>query len=395
MSISRILIIDDDLFQLKLLEKMLSKLTKAQITVASNGQEALTKLNVIVKPDLILCDLNMPEMDGIEFLRIISTNRLVGSVVLMSSAATDVVSSVKKMASSYGLSNILNLEKPIGSHHLKGILSQIIKNNSVKMTHSKAQYQPKDNEIIDAFEQGQFVPFFQPHIDAESNIVVGAEALIRWLHPTKGILTPNVFLDQMMELNLSTKLALKVLDFSIAACARWFRAGKIYSISVNVSPSDLTDLNFANVVLDLLSGYKLPPSYLTLEITENEICPNQAKALETMSRLRIAGVHLSIDDFGTGYSSLTQLIFSPFTELKVDQLFVRNMLTNSKHFAAVKSSLTLAQHLNLRSVAEGVESEAQANALRELGCDVLQGWTYAPAMAEDVFLNWCNRHRKN
>lgn len=395
MTIKTILIIEDDLFQLKLLVKMLSKITKAKISVASNGQEALTSLNKLVAPDLILCDLSMPEMDGIEFLRIISTRQLDTQIVLTSSADEDVISSVKQMACLYGLSNITSLKKPIASHHLVRLLTGPVEDETIKTPYPQMRYQAKYYEIVNAFEQGTFEPFFQPHINAKTNVIVGAEALIRWHHPTKGVLTPNYFLERLVRLGLIYKLTLKTLDFSIAACARWHRMGLKYTISVNVSPSDLSDLNFTNIVQNVLSLHELPAKYLTLEITETEVIPQQAKALETLSRLRLIGVNISIDDYGIGFSSLKHLISGPFTELKVDKLFIRKMLTDKKHFAAVKSSLTIAQHLNLNSVAEGVESEAQARALTNLGCDVLQGWLYAPAMPEGTFLDWCRNHEKS
>ncbi|ALO35196.1 hypothetical protein CMT41_11035 [Colwellia sp. MT41] len=392
--LNNILIVEDDFFQQKLISKILSTLTSAKITTAANGQEALSKLDKIAEPELILCDLNMPGMDGVEFLRIIAQRNLDSKVVLTSSVSKDVISSVKEMALACGMPDISSLNKPISKKQLEQLLSELIEKKWVKKPSEHCQYQHLDDEIITGFDQEQFVVFFQPHIDVATDIVSGAEALIRWHHPTRGVLTPYFFLAQIDKLGLSHLLTLQVLESSIAACSRWHQQGLNFNISVNISPVDLVESNFLERVLELLQQHQLPAKFLTLEITESDIRPNMAKELEVMCRLRLHGIKLSIDDFGTGYSSLSQLISSPFTELKIDQSFVQKMLTDSKSYAAVKASLQLARDLKLKTVAEGVETQAEANAIKALGCDVFQGWLYAPALAENEFLTWCQHHNK-
>ena len=328
--LNNILIVEDDLFQQKLISKMLSTLTLAKITTASNGQEALSKLDEIDEPELILCDLNMPGMDGVKFLRIIAKRNLDSNVVLTSSVSNDVISSVKKMVLACGMPDILNLNKPISKKQLEQVLLQLIVKKTVKKPSENSQYQLIDDEIITGFDQEQFEVFFQPHIDVETDIVSGAEALVRWHHPTRGVLTPYFFLEQIDKLGFSHLLTLQVLDSSIAACSRWHQQGMNFNISVNISPGDLVESNFLESVIELLHQHQLPSKFLTLEITESDIRPNMAKELEVMCRLRLHGINLSIDDFGTGFSSLAQLISSPFTELKVAQSFVQKMLTDSK-----------------------------------------------------------------
>ncbi|WP_019027609.1 EAL domain-containing response regulator [Colwellia piezophila] len=392
--LNNILIVEDDLFQQKLIAKMLSTLTLAKITTASNGQEALSKLDKIDEPELILCDLNMPGMDGIEFLRIIAKRNLDANVVLTSSVSKDVISSVKEMVLACGMPDILSLTKPISKKQLELVLLQLIEKKQVRKPTENSQSQLVDDEIITGFNLEQFNVLFQPHIDVETDTVSGAEALVRWNHPTRGVLTPYFFLEQIYKLGLSHLLTLQVLDYSIAACSRWHQQGMNFNISVNISPLDLVESDFLESVMDILAQHQLPAKFLTLEITESAISPNMAKELEVMCRLRLHGINLSIDDFGTGFSSLSQLISSPFTELKVDMSFVQKMLTDSKNYAAVKASLQLARDLKLKTVVEGVETQAEANAIKALGCDVFQGWLYAPALVESEFLSWSQNHNK-
>jgi len=392
--LNNILIVEDDTFQQKLISKMLSTLTLAKITTASNGQEALSKLDKIAEPELILCDLNMPGMDGVEFLRIIASRNLDSTIVLTSSVSNDVISSVKKMVLACGMPDILSLNKPISKIQLEQVLLQSTEQVRRNKVTEKVLFQPVDDEIITGFDQEQFVVFYQPHINVKTDIVSGAEALIRWQHPKRGVLTPYFFLDQIQQLGLSHQLTLKVINASISACARWHQQGKGFNISVNISPVDLIELDFIDNVIELLKQYQLPAKFLTFEITESDIGPDMAKELEVMCRLRLHGINLSIDDFGTGFSSLSQLISSPFTELKVDQSFVQKMLTDSKSYAAVKASLQLARDLKLKTVVEGVETKAEADAIKALGCDLFQGWLYAPALPENEFLSWSQNHNK-
>lgn len=388
MNINNVLIIEDDLFQLKLMMKMLAKITSARIHSAGNGQQALDKLSQISVPDVILCDLSMPEMDGVEFLRNIAKNKIDCHIIVNSSAADDVLSSVINMAKSYGLNNIHMLNKPVGLHHLINLFEAIVVKQVATIYPMNSDYQASANELICALQENQFKAFYQPQIKTSTCEVIGAEALARWYHPTKGILTPNYFIDQLTELDLLEELTFQVIESAIKSCIVWHQMGYKYQVSVNVSPKDLVNLSFADRVFTLLKEYGLPEHYLNVEITETDICPNIAKALETVARLRIKGVNISIDDFGTGYSSLQQLITSPFTELKIDQVFVRQMVSNPKHLAAVTFSLQLAKSFGLKTVAEGVETEDEAAILTELGCDVFQGFLFSPALEESKFLEW-------
>lgn len=391
MKIEEILLVEDEPFQREILLKLLERLTLARVRTAAHGGEALSLLDDGAAPQLVISDLNMPEMDGIELMHHLALRRFEGAVIVLSAVAEDVLDSVRRMTSSYGIHHVSVLPKPVLPEVLATELDRC--QESLQQVENLRQPRPVQplpalQKLDSALGQGQFVPYFQPQIDARSQKVVAVEALVRWLHPVRGVLAPGAFLPQMTEQGLLPQLTHQMLAQTLAACGRWQRQGLSYRVSVNVSPNDLVSYHFADHVLALLNEQGLSPSCLTLEVTETEIYPNQCEVLEACSRLRMHGVGLAIDDFGTGHSSLRQLVTSPFTELKIDQCFVRDMQRNEKNRLVVQVALQLAKSLKLCSVAEGVETQAQADLLELMGCELLQGFVYAPAMAEQDFLCW-------
>jgi EAL domain-containing protein (putative c-di-GMP-specific phosphodiesterase class I)/FixJ family two-component response regulator len=382
MKITHILVVEDDVFQQKILKSMLQKTCDAPVHIVNNGKQAIDYLTAGHQPNLILCDLNMPEMDGIELLRRLAQKETDAYIVLSSSVAPDLQQAVMRMANYYGLKKITNLNKPINIAKLQHLFSNLPKEH---VHTNQCNIQINDSEIINAFKNDQFTPHFQAHFEREALEITGAEALIRWQHPEHGLLTPYYFLDRVYLLNLGSKLTKMMLDRSIHRCANWHKNGWPLHISVNVSHSDLADVTFTDMVLSLLAHYKLPNRYLTVEVTETELSPNLAQSLENLTRLRLNGVEVSIDDFGTGHSSLSQLIYSPFTELKIDQSFTNNMMSDNKQMAAVKGSIAIAKSLGLRIVAEGVEDQATQDALVEMGCDLLQGYYLSKPISEQAF----------
>ncbi|MGF1754881.1 EAL domain-containing response regulator [Vibrio makurazakiensis] len=391
MDIENILIIEDDAFQCKILHSMLSSMSNAQIVTATNGKEGLLALEK-QRPDVIFCDLYMPEMDGVEFARILASKSIQVTLVFTSSTAIDVQSAVVEMSKSYGLENVTNLVKPLNRNQVSGLLSSLIQSKSAACKTAQKHFDVSEKEIRNALCHDEFEPFFQAHFDARNGKLIGAEALIRWNHKQHGTLTPNHFLEKLLFMGLSYQLTCQVLRKSVETAANWHSSGLPLNISVNVTPSDLGKPDFADRVLQIIDEVRFPPHKLTLEVTETELASDLARSLENTSRLRMRGVQISIDDFGTGHSSLTQLISSPFTELKIDQFFVGQMLINNKHLSAIRCVIALAKSLELRVVAEGVETKDQARQLALLGCDVLQGFYLARPKNNNDFIALCKKH---
>ncbi|WP_220719817.1 EAL domain-containing response regulator [Agarivorans litoreus] len=386
----RVLVVEDDPFQQRLMKSLLSSMDGVQCEVADNGLRAVAQLSQQPEPDFIFCDLHMPEMDGVEFIRSLAKRSLGSHLVLSSSAEDDVVTAVKSMASGYGLKDLSVLSKPVRKQQLQALMDDLLAKPKAKITASlKHSLKPcfSDQQLQQALYDGEFQAYYQPHIDAKTGMLVGAEALVRWQHQGQ-LYMPNAFLSRLLELGQGHQLTKQVLTQAVASCAKWQNELDQAYVSVNVTPSDLMDLRFADFVAKLLEQHQLPAHRLVLEVTENEIYPQMAKALDSLSRLRLLGVGLAVDDFGTGHSSMMQLCTSPFTELKIDQLFIRRMLSDRKCAAVVRASLALAESLGIRSVAEGVEDQQLADTLEEWGCDGLQGYCYAKAMALPDFITW-------
>ncbi|WNC71357.1 EAL domain-containing response regulator [Thalassotalea psychrophila] len=379
-----ILIIEDDVFQRNLLHRHLAKLTECKIQLSSDGAEALCLLKDS-DHEVVFCDLNLPSIDGVELVRYIAQKKTTASLVLMSSEASEIICSVKTMSENYGFKNVQILEKPMNLTSISAVLNDIKNDLRISDNHSNRQFVFSENELKAAFADEQLVAYFQPQINAESRRVVSAEALVRWHHPEYGLLAPQVFLEQIIKNNLSSKLTYLITEFAIKECKKWHDKGHLISISINVMPSDLMILSFPDHIFKLLENNKLAPHYLTLEVTESEVTNDLAKYLDTLSRLRLKGVNTAIDDFGTGNSSLMQLITSPFSELKIDKSFIHKMFEDKKHMIAVKASISLAKELKLKVVAEGIEENRHAELLRGLGCDILQGYLFSPPLPNNQF----------
>jgi predicted signal transduction protein with EAL and GGDEF domain len=240
-------------------------------------------------------------------------------------------------------------------------------------------------ELHTALADGQLVVHLQPQLDPATNRVVGAEALVRWAHPTRGLLLPGAFLPAAEQAGLQRPLADAVIDLSLAAAARWHRAEARIPVSVNLSAANVTDLDLPNKIAAALERHGLPPGALTVEVTEDTLMTDPERARDVLLQLRRAGVGVSIDDYGTGYSSLAYLRHLPADELKLDRTFTTDLETDPHATAIVRHTVELAHSLGLRLVAEGIETAQVAAALAALGCDVGQGyWIARPMPVEDM-----------
>ena len=218
------------------------------------------------------------------------------------------------------------------------------------------------------------------------------EALVRWRHPVRGMLTPHDFIPVVQQSYLMREVTAFVIETALAQAALWRQAGLDLQVSLNVSGRDLLDTGLADVVEQCLNRHHVPPDALLLEIDERVLTSEPAHAVATAEALADIGVGLSLDDFGTGYSSLLRLKRLPFSEVKVDSSFIGRMLESPDDEVVVKSILDLAAALGIRSVAEGVESAEVAAALLAMGCVAAQGWHFARPMNAASATAWLTEH---
>ncbi len=244
------------------------------------------------------------------------------------------------------------------------------------------------SELADALDKNEFHLDYQPKIDARTRIVAGVEAVVRWRHPTRGLLLPDVFVPLAEQTGMIRELTSWVLQEALSACAGWHRAGRLIPVAVNLSAATLHDPELMDAVTTAVSRSGLPPESIELEITESAIMFDPEGALQSLESLVSFGVRLSLDDFGTGYSSLSYLQRLPVIAVKIDKSFVEPLLSDDRAKAIVLAVVNLAHSLSLSVIAEGVDSEAVMEQLIALGCDALQGFYVASPMSPNRLERW-------
>ena len=245
-------------------------------------------------------------------------------------------------------------------------------------------------ELRHAVEHDELCLYYQPKIDLCSGRVAGAEVLLRWQHPSRGLLMPIDFIPFAEQTGFIRWLTRWTLDHAMAQAAEWHRAGMALNLAVNISSEDIADSRFDSRVASLLSRHQLPPSLLTLELTETGFIEDPRRAVLMLDALAALGVCLSIDDFGTGYSSLSHLARMPVDEMKIDRSFVQSLESDPEFATVLRSAIDMGHGLGLKVVAEGVETSTAAGRLRDFGCDTAQGYFYAKPMPLEAFAAWMN-----
>jgi diguanylate cyclase len=235
-----------------------------------------------------------------------------------------------------------------------------------------------------ALERQEFVVYYQPQIDLQTGCIVGTEALVRWQHPDRGLISPLDFIPLAEETGLIVPLDEWVLQTACQQARIWRDAGYGLPVAVNLSGIQFNQPGLSRRVLRILEATGLEPSYLKLELTESAVVRNPETAIATLLELRSLDIELSLDDFGTGYSSFSYLQQFPFDSLKIDRSFVRNVTQDSKNAAILVAIIKLAHSLNLKVIAEGVETEAQQEFLRQHQCDMMQGYYFSRPVTPDV-----------
>lgn len=243
-------------------------------------------------------------------------------------------------------------------------------------------------ELRTAFGAEQFVVHYQPQWDLRNGDVTGVEALVRWRHPARGLVPPDLFLPLIEQANLMGALTGVVLRRAVIDCSALHQKGHPLRVSVNVSASDLIGDDLPELVDTLLRQQHLEPSAIAIEITENSIMTDRVRSLATLHHLRALGAHVSVDDYGTGQASLSYVRDLPISELKLDRAFLKGVPFDKHNAAIIRSTIELAHALGLPIVAEGVEDASALAFLRDLGCDLGQGFHIAPPLPFDELCEW-------
>lgn len=383
----KILVLDDEAFMLRLLKHILLNLGYSQVTTCDSGRSALAWIDCPNSPpDLILLDLNMPEMDGVEFVRHLAERRYTGNLILISGEDERMRQTAENLVRAHKISSLGHLHKPVKPSALSAILEQWMPPCEPGQRGAKKTYTA--DEVRAAIINGELVNYYQPKVDVVSGKVAGVESLVRWRHPQDGLVFPDQFIGVAEEHGLIDDLTRVVIGEAFAQAKTWQDDGLHLRVAVNISMDNLATLAFADYVAAAATSAGITPDSIVLEVTESRLMNELSLQLENLSRLRLKRFGLSIDDFGTGHSSLSQLRDIPFDELKIDRGFVHGAADNDTLRAIYYASLGLAQQLGMKTVAEGVEDRADWELLRSTGCDLAQGYFIAKPMQAAEIVGW-------
>jgi EAL domain-containing protein (putative c-di-GMP-specific phosphodiesterase class I) len=386
----KFLAVEDHEFQRGMLLKMLARLGATNVSTAADGRAALN----IVKSsypsiDIIISDLDMPGMDGLELMRHLSEARIPVAIILTSALESVLLDSIETMTRAYGVKILGVIQKPITLEKLDALIKLHVPANAGQDQPVTGRAPFTVEEIVRALTNNEFEPFFQPKVALATSRLKGAEALARWRHPQKGTIAPYGFIGPLEEHNQIDELTWMMLRKSVGFCSEWrAKSGRDVNVSINLSVKSLVDVHFADRVIELVHRENLDPKNIILEVTESATTTDVGHSLENLSRLRMKGFGLSIDDYGTGYSSLQQLARIAFTEIKIDQSFVANARTQQSARIILESTLDMAKKLDISTVAEGVETQDDWDFLRQLGCELAQGYLIAKPMEASKLLTW-------
>jgi diguanylate cyclase (GGDEF)-like protein len=283
----------------------------------------------------------------------------------------------------------------LAMYHAKSLGGGTFRFFSPEMNARMAQHYAMEADLRRALENGELLVHYQPQVSLVGGAISGSEALVRWRHPVKGMVSPAEFIPLAEETGLMEPLGEWVLRDVCAQLRRWLDEGlPVVPVAVNLSARQLRQATLVSSIKEVLVAHALEPSFLKLEVTESAVMHDVDAAVATMKGLKALGVGLSLDDFGTGYSSLSYLKRFPIDDLKIDKSFVHDVTTDPDSATICNSIIGLAHSLKLRVIAEGVETEAQMQYLRQRGCDEVQGYLFSKPLPVDEFARMLGQERR-
>ena len=387
-SMGRLLVVDDDLVQRSIVGKIGVKLGYETVVVSSF--EAAVAAMQDGAFDVMTVDLALGERDGVELLRLVAERNLHSlSIVIISGYGERILNSTKRVAEALRLNLVSCLPKPLNLDDLREAL--YLPNRKQAPRGTGAPSPEIDRERVQrALAAREFSIEFQPKVDLQSGQPVGAEVLTRWRSPELGAVSPAIFIPRVEELGLMAELTDFVLREAIAQGRNLVADRPTFTIAVNVPGSLMSDLTLPERIEAVLTQENLSPSSLIVEVTESVAMSDVDRATDILLRLRLKGVGAAIDDFGTGYSSLSALARLPFSELKIDQSFVRVCHSDPDMMKIIEASVGLGRAFGMKVVAEGIDSPEVLALVRQCGCDIGQGYLFSPPVELDRVKNWMN-----
>ena len=387
MSLPNLTVVDDEA---DLAELVCDIAEEAGFNACKYSDAELFKREFSHSADVIVLDLMMPGVDGIEVIRFLAERQCSALLVLMSGFDVGVLHSAQQLAAEQGLNLVKSINKPFRPDELEQLLRELPVADISNSQHREV-FVPTITELRKALHNDELTVYFQPKVSISADHYYAVEALARWIHPEKGMMSPALFIPLAEENQLIDELTWVIFRKAMECCHGWHLRGVEIKVALNMSALTLRDLELPEKMAKLAQEYGITPSQIVLEITESSLMLELIKSLDILTRFRIKGFSLSIDDFGTGYSSLLHLYRAPFSEMKIDQSFVTNMANDTEAHTIVETIISLAHNLKMYTVAEGVETEECYQLLCKLGCDQVQGYLLAKPMPEKELIDWFSK----
>jgi EAL domain-containing protein (putative c-di-GMP-specific phosphodiesterase class I)/CheY-like chemotaxis protein len=354
-------------------------------SVPSTAPAEIAELLRTTAPDVIVLDLQMPGGDGVSTLRHLADANASASILLVTGMDERTMAAAEQYGLRRGLRILGTLQKPFDPDELL-----------IRLERAHAAIRPlTPDDLHHAIERNELLVYYQPIIRRFADNtwdISAAEALLRWDHPIRGLLTPDSFISMGEAHGLSRAMTDFVLQRGIEQLKGWLAARLRIGLRVNIAATLISDIAFPDRLEGMLAEQSLDPELLALEITETAMLDQTPETFDILTRLRIKNIDLAIDDFGIGYSSLTQLFRMPFNEMKIDKSLISKIVESKEAFIMVDALVSLAHKLGLTVCAEGVEDAETLDALGRLGCDCAQGYYVSPpvgaAEIPGIFARW-------
>jgi EAL domain-containing protein (putative c-di-GMP-specific phosphodiesterase class I) len=373
MNANRLLIIDDEVALAKVIAKG-GKLSGYETSFTDDPMEFLRLLREW-RPSVVVVDLQMPSMDGIELLRVMAEKRCTAKIIVCSGIDTRTLETARRLGTELGLPMAGVLAKPVRLSEFNDVLNGL----------SIGDFEADPTSLRQAIMNDDLYLLYQPKVSLDTGKVVAVEALLRWKTPSGQVVSPDIFIPMAEEQGVMDEVTDWVLRNSVGQLGRWKAEGLETSVAVNVSAANLHNLKLPDNIAELCVEAGVAPERVMIELTETASMSDPTKMMDVLARFRIKRFSLSIDDFGTGYSSLTQLQRLPFSEIKIDKSFVIGMEKIEESAIIAKTVVDMAHNLGLSVCAEGVENEKVLAMLQDFGCDFVQGFHFsAPVTADKV-----------